>query len=698
MSGSLVPSSGLANFAQQGSVDWVSLSNSTLSFSVEVLSRFSKAGVEMVTVAVGQAIFSAYNIPPEGQKRLSDAVSKLQAFSSYGKVLWFGFGIKHVVRSLCETEQGAACAAMCACLSVSYDTFYASKVLKELADACLTPTTLTPALSQWAALINVCAGAVTDSKFPVLVEGFSSLVGFPSNDRKIRPFQEPTTAKALAGALLELSKVSNGTTRSVTFEGGADCGWLAAVAQWLLGLSVEIFDASGGRLYSDPSSRIGAEAQVIIIRDNSGGGASTAVSRRSFSVPPGALSFVLLDNTSFEESPRHFFLRGRSEWTTILQDTFGTSMQDLLTKEVAPVFAQYLCMAFLAPYPFTEGRTDSMLLPWDHLRGIESDRMVDEITLFAAQRLPELESLQHAVEENPEISENIKRFSSPVDVYFLGQFCHCGRCGSFTVWDREKHCLEKVALTIVKFLWILSWVDLHDSIRPSSTGLLRLYFTDSYKDPRSCMIGAKEDFFEGGIDTRLFSLFTGITANQTYPKTGSAAFESGICIHQYTLTSMNISPLQNLRLRVLPGQIYLNERVYTRVSDYGLDDVGISETPFWSLIQSVGTQPTLELVVEETISSGHLTAKSLVQGLKLPANYFEYLRSVTQVRDILLKVPLFRDLNSIGPRSVWRKIGLRMNVTSCSHTRVEVKIIQPTSSQPARVWTGDCSLAGRFST
>jgi hypothetical protein len=65
-----------------------------------------------------------------------------------GKVLWFGFGINHVVRTLCETEQGATCTGICACLSVSYDSFFASKVLKSLADSSLAPNTLTSALSQ----------------------------------------------------------------------------------------------------------------------------------------------------------------------------------------------------------------------------------------------------------------------------------------------------------------------------------------------------------------------------------------------------------------------------------------------------------------------------------------------------------------------------------------------------------------------
>ena len=112
------------------------------------MSRFSKAGVEMITVAMGQALFSGFKVSPVGQKRLSDAVAELKAFSSYSNVLWFGFGIKHVVRTLCETEKGATCAGICACLSISYNSFFASKVLKVLANGSLAPNTLTPSLSQ----------------------------------------------------------------------------------------------------------------------------------------------------------------------------------------------------------------------------------------------------------------------------------------------------------------------------------------------------------------------------------------------------------------------------------------------------------------------------------------------------------------------------------------------------------------------
>lgn len=43
-----------ANFTQQGSLDWVALGRMQYSTSVAVLARLSKAGIDPLTLAVGQ--------------------------------------------------------------------------------------------------------------------------------------------------------------------------------------------------------------------------------------------------------------------------------------------------------------------------------------------------------------------------------------------------------------------------------------------------------------------------------------------------------------------------------------------------------------------------------------------------------------------------------------------------------------------
>lgn len=154
--------------AQQASLDWVALSKSTVSFSVELLARYARAGVEALTIAVGQALFVQFCVPAAAQKRLQLSVSRLKAYSSAANALWFGIGFKHLIRELMETEQGATLVAVSSCLMVSYDDEFSATVLKTLCDKSSMPEKLTPSLSQWAAFVNLCAAAVTASQFPLL--------------------------------------------------------------------------------------------------------------------------------------------------------------------------------------------------------------------------------------------------------------------------------------------------------------------------------------------------------------------------------------------------------------------------------------------------------------------------------------------------------------------------------------------------
>lgn len=83
------------------------------------------------------------------------------------------------------------------------------------------------------------------------------------------------------------------------------------------------------------------------------------------------------------------------------------------------------------------------------------------------------------------------------------------------------------------------------------------------------MYRTKNQIFERGIGIHLFSLFSGLTSpNQSYPRTILAAYENGLCIYQ-CLILLDTVPPQGLRLKVLPGQIQFNERIYSQVSDPG---------------------------------------------------------------------------------------------------------------------------------
>ncbi|SCO86307.1 uncharacterized protein FRV6_10434 [Fusarium oxysporum] len=154
MAQDLQPST-VVGFQQQGTVDWTRIMSGSVTFSVDVLSRLSKAGVEAFTIYAARAIFSNVKLGPNGELRLHRALDKLSAFPSFGKALWFGFGVKHIIWSMQESTEGLNCLGICACLTEGYSTIVAAKTIRELFLLYNPPAELTPALRQWLAGMSV---------------------------------------------------------------------------------------------------------------------------------------------------------------------------------------------------------------------------------------------------------------------------------------------------------------------------------------------------------------------------------------------------------------------------------------------------------------------------------------------------------------------------------------------------------------
>jgi hypothetical protein len=297
--------------------------------------------------------------------------------------------------------------------------------------------------------VNVCARAVTHSNFPNTVEGFSRLLGQPSRERAFPPLQEPTAAKALAGALLGLSKVTNGSSRSVTFEGGIDCAWLAAVVQWLLALRVEIVDIFGECLYSNTNPNSDLYPQVTIIRNSPDivKGLEAKVLSRSYSLPAGRLCFILQSETTLTDSSPHFFSQGRTEWASILHSAFGSAVDELLRPEHADRLVAFLCSRFSTLC--TEEQ--ECLTPWGSLSLSSGHQIKRAFLSFAANRLPELKYLLPSAP--PDCNE--ARVSCSCFPTLAANTCPWVKCHPGK--GIETICLRRVGLTIFGFLWILCW-------------------------------------------------------------------------------------------------------------------------------------------------------------------------------------------------------------------------------------------------
>ena len=579
------------HFSQQGTVDWVSLSNATFTFSVEVMSRLSKAGVETITFAIGQTLFMKFTVPPDGQKRVTDAVSKLKACSSLGDVLWFGFGLKHVIRILCETEQGVICTGICACLCVSYDSDFRARVFQSMCGKVIGHEGLRPSLPQWAALINVCAGSLAHSMFPDRVEGFCRLAhaqytaGFQRNG-----VFGPTTPEALADAILSLSKVSNGTQTSTTVSGGPDCGWLAAIAEWLFNLRVEVKTESGQTLYWQGTNYDGATPQVTIVfaSDEPAPTITLQVVNRTFRLPFGKFNPF---NSALHK--RSLFIPGRSSWSTILGDTFGSTFRLLISP---PLIAQSASLIFAAlPRPKDQTRFHArdweMLNPWmtpqtnfSEPRDLRMQNAERSFLDNAVARLPELAPLLEHRDTRP----NTVRRDDDFDLT-LKSLCDCCQCvdaskGRPKVRDspditvihssaskkqhleavsnipdfKEGICLARVASSIFGLLWLLSWLDIDEGVQPTVTGLLWLY------NQLPKLIDS-EDLRNQTYSSRWRDSIRLFLGRSFEKKSCSAISYEGLCLYLPALEDVALTPSQQLRLRVTPGGIAWSDRTYQTI-------------------------------------------------------------------------------------------------------------------------------------
>jgi len=238
------------SFQQQGQFDWFSLAKSSMTWTVGIISRLSAAGVDPYTVIVGQNVCKLFRLAAVGRKNLAEALMELKSFTSWGDTIWFGIGARHLVRDLAVTEQGKLCAGICAALSSCYTETISAEILAELVGISNAPVELTPSILEWSNLVHACNGLLHASTFPVHAERLMSL--FPNN----RPFSttersgpECSTPSSIAQALLAIGDVSRDAVVGITISGGADAGWLAAVAEWFFGLQIRILDTWGNELY-----------------------------------------------------------------------------------------------------------------------------------------------------------------------------------------------------------------------------------------------------------------------------------------------------------------------------------------------------------------------------------------------------------------------------------------------------------------
>lgn len=601
-------------FSQQGQVDWVSLANHTVSFSVGVLSRLSKAGVDPLTVVVAKTLCHNMPLSPLGQKRVFDALSTLKAFSSFGQVIWFGFGVRHIVHELTGTEEGMTCIALSAALQLSYDSFFGAQVFRELSHYRGAPDNLLPSLHQWRAMLHVSAGVLSTSKFPRLVDGFTRILAPPRADCSL-PQAYSTTPSALAYALCILSDVTTGRTAYCTFAGGIDCAWIAAVAEWLYCLPVEVQSENSSEVEyrtSTDASCLPQSPRVFIIKSDAGWGLVSTLCR-GFVLPSGG-DLIWRENERNNDHSRSPFER-RSEWSHLLTDVFGKVVESLLQGPTGESFAYLLRHTRIHGESFPEG---DFRAPNYHGFYDPTNFNNETFLEFAKRRLPELESCldRQAVRRDRRPWDPTEDHNS---IRVIEKACGCRYCDFGDVHYSSASmtrvfCLRRLAAMVIELLEILYNVAVDPNILPSHYGILDLYHTVG------CMVHCGVAYKRGATSRvrrpfTVLRMFSGSwTDDMVTPVSDQwAAFSvRGLCAYYQLLEDPNLSPGYASKMLLRPGRVEHNGVSYTAVKD--LERHNARSKLSWS---GFITRPNdqLDFVVEETIRS-----KVIQAGYRIQAN------------------------------------------------------------------------------
>ena len=466
-----------SSFQQQGQLDWVNLAKTSISFSFGILARLSAASVDSYTITVGHFIGGSFQLSRNGRANVEGALSKLRSFGSLSDALWFGFGLRHPVRSLSITEQGATLVALCAALAESFPDNTSAEILYEII-RCRTDSTSTPSLSQWRTLIKCCAGTFAVTEFPTTAEAFMAM-----QEDQLSASVMPTEPKALANALLGIGKVSRGEWTAIEISGGREAGWLAAISEWLFHLSISITNESGILQYKSCSANQTPQVTVRYAPSStqpnqnsyqpSQNNSQVSVVKKTFYL--NSIE-ILVNGDGTSRRDNGLPVSGRVEWNKCLSASFGrayTVLQKLNTTvgtvigSAARMFEAISHAEEDVPFEFLE--QNSLYMDAAFGSGFLQTALI---------WLPELSHF----EDNMESASTTRTFTDAKGKYethlaMLATACECVSCDSPDTREgfAPRLCLVALVETIIVLCRLLATIECIHCLCPHRLGLNNLY-------------------------------------------------------------------------------------------------------------------------------------------------------------------------------------------------------------------------------
>ncbi|KAL8747504.1 MAG: hypothetical protein Q9190_000633 [Brigantiaea leucoxantha] len=428
MSDGIVPHSN--QLQQQGTVDWGQLAGNLIHFTIDALSRYSAANIDIYTLQIGQLICSQFVLSIDGRRRVSEALSKLRHFGSFGNAIWFGFGLRHIVRTLQMTEQGFMCLALCASLLECYHEDVASEILNEMTKSLKAPPELTPSLSQWKALLHACNGTFATTSLGERIGHYTQLCthDWGMDGRTQKQKDGCASPDSIADVLRGIGAVTRGQMISITVVGNNNACIIAAPAEWLFGLRITIYHPLDQKeLFTNCP---GQPPQLVICFEPN----ATATEQHAETIQLRCIgkTYHLKDTTPFLQLRSEIstaFNRGRVPWTALLKTVFGGDFESIYNNETLTLAKAIGAAArlFRAIVSAEAGVAMPLIKDWDtYTKGSSGRDYIANIVEW----LPELAPLRRRMETACQISFEDAKVQYENQIAKLQRICSCYVCAS----------------------------------------------------------------------------------------------------------------------------------------------------------------------------------------------------------------------------------------------------------------------------
>ena len=578
------------SFPQQGSLDWISAGSNAGTLSIQLLQRISEAGIDPYTVLVGQTVCGALQCGPEGRRKFLKALELCKGLAGYRKMLYFGIGVKHIVTALVTTEQGTICAALCSCLAECYSTNFAAEIMMEMTKAAREADETTPSLLQWHNLVKSCAGLVAKSTFGIEAEQMMRLAGdlrvANSNRRAGEGFFVADRGVAhqtdIAKTLLGLGRLSKGVLFQMTIIGGADAGFIAAIADWLLDLRVEI------RGWEDINTQLhetiwkncseDQDPQLLVIYQKDMVENNVHCVGQTYRLPD-ARQIIRRRDGSTQES----ILSGRVPWEKAFEYTFNKDFKRLM--ELATAFGNAIGSAARIYQALFEA---DGWLPKDWIEDCHSyfpNSYGLAYVQFILTRFPELEPLRHVMcsaASTPTAYEACSHFEAHMKA--IQSECECGECCPVARPNEggrlPTFCLVYLSYSIMKTSRALS--GMITEVCPSRAGLETMYWDvprrrQSLLSPTN-IIEQGQSTWHTGTGTKMLlqladTIFSGdgVWRMEGFKNWICAIAQNGLCYYFDILVEPSFGANPAALVHITPGSIEHRGRAFALVRDSGPD-------------------------------------------------------------------------------------------------------------------------------